>query len=371
MLNTFIQKHFQVWWLQVLYMIYNAGCIALLYLHFVKNNVDFGYIFLAEALGYLAAVIFLLAKRSFTSRRDLAFGLVFVTLGLCAIFLPYNILILLFFYIIFKTIGAILFFTPYNILFFSSTQKEKKMQKMTAYWAIGGSVGVIAPALGGYIFSVYDLKGLLSFGLLMVFLALLCTRFVNQETHRYTQKDIWTHIRSLRLVTMIEGATLKSSSLIIALYLLTYVQDEFDLGKLLSVIALISILFSLQVGKFSDKYKKRFILIWPLSLAIAGIMLAFYLVNDFYHVVILIVIFHFLNTLINPLRSNIVVDAIGNTPNMWISRELFLNIGRVIILAIIAPFLFWGDIKTGFLIVALLYVILPYLVWKERCYDGE
>jgi hypothetical protein len=136
-----LHKQFRVWWLQALYIIVTSGFITLLYLNFVKSEVPFGYILLAEGLGYGGAAVMMLLKRQYAIRRDIRMGLIIVALALVVLLFPFDPIVLLISYTILRVMGGILFFVPYNILFFAETHTDKKLYRMSTYFAISAVVG--------------------------------------------------------------------------------------------------------------------------------------------------------------------------------------------------------------------------------------
>ncbi len=365
---TFLQNKFQVWWLQAVYGMVGSGFVTLLYVYFVKSKLNFGYIILAEALGYGGAALFIILKKRFRAPFDLRLGFLLILTSLFLLFLPFSPLVVLFIYTIVRICGVIMFFVPYNILFFRSTQENKRLHKMTVMWAIGSVVGVIAPIIGGYIFSRLGIGIFISVAIAFLFIALALTFFIKKEVHNYNFKGLMTHLKGVRTTTMIDGASENISGILIALYLLTFIKDEFDFGRLLSVIALISVMFSFRVAKFSDKYNRRFEFIWPLSLLLSIIMISFYFVSNFWVVIILAILFKFVSTLLNPVRSNIILDKVANVPLTWIARDVFINIGRAVALCVVFVILYRGFLKEAFIFAGVLFAIFPIIVYRKKIY---
>ncbi len=368
MFQSFLEKQFRVWWLQVGYMIVNSGFISLLYVYFVKSHLNFGYIILAEALGYLFSIFLILVKKQFSSQRDLRFGFLLVFCALILLLFPLLPLTLLIPYTILKVTGAIMFFTPYNILFFESTQTSKKLSRMTSYWSIGVVVGVLAPIIGGYLFSRLGLSPFVLLALVFLGLTFYLIKFVKKEVYRYSIQEIFEDIQGFRTIVMIDGALPTASNLLLSLYLLTFVRGAFDFGILLSSIALLSVSFSFLIAKLSDKKKKRLEFIWPLSSFAGIILLLLYFTQSFWSVVLLVVLFKFVSTMLNPIQSNIVFDRENTTASTWISREIFLNIGRTLVLLCLLPLVYLGFLKEAFVVLALLFIVFPFVVFKKGVY---
>lgn len=363
-----LKSKFRVWWLQLGYMILSSGFISLLYVYFVKSHLNFGYIILAEALGYLFSIFIILFKKQFSSQRDLRLGFILVFSALLLLLFPFLPLTLLIPYTVFKVTGAIMFFTPYNILFFESTQTSKKLSRMTSYWSIGVVVGVLAPIIGGFLFSRMGLSSFVFIALVLLGLTFYLIKFVKKEVYPYSVQEIFQHIKGFRTIVMIDGALPTASNLLLTLYLLTFVQSAFDYGVLLSFIALISVSFSFLLAKISDQKQKRLEFIWPLASCSGIIMLLFYFIHGFWPAIILLIFFKFISTMLNPIQSNIVFDKDHTTAITWISRELFLNIGRTFTLLFLLPLVYLGFFKEAFVVVSLLYILFPFIIFKKGIY---
>jgi hypothetical protein len=365
---TKIQDFLQVWWSQIAYLVVSNGFVSILYFYFAHNHLNLGYIMLAEALGYTASVVFILFKKQFNSRRDIQIGFFLIIAGLLSLFLPWKSFFILIIYTILRVVGTIIFYVPYNILFFGSIEEGKKLHKMTVYWTIGSLVGILAPVTGGFLFVRLNLGIFVGIALGIISIALFFTFYLKKVVHKYRLKEILIHIKGTRIITMFDGALQTASQLLITLYLLTLVQDAFSFGRILSINALFSIMFSIKVAKFSDKNNRRIEFIWPLSVISALLMFSFYFVSTFWIIVALIIIFKFISTLFTPIRSNIVLDKSENTPVTWISRELYLNIGRATVLFFLSPILYYGFLKESFIVLGLIFTTLPFVILIKRIY---
>jgi MFS family permease len=239
---------------------------------------------------------------------------------------------------------------------------------MTSYWSIGLLVGIIAPLLGGFIFSHFGLPFFMLAAVVLLCCTFILTSFVKKNVYLYGVKEIFTHIRSFRIIVMIDGALTTASNILLTLYLLTFVRGAFDFGLLLSFIALVSVSFSFLLAKISDRYKKRLEFIWPLSTFSGFIMILFYFSHSFWSAVVLVILFKFVSTILNPIQSNIVFDRPKTTAITWISRELFLNIGRVVFLLLLAFLAFFGFLKESFIVLGLLFIVFPFIVYKKGVY---
>lgn len=368
-LRAGFQAKFRVWWVLIAYSTVQSGFLAILFAYFVKNNLNFGLVLLAEGLGYALSAIFLLSKRRFTTRGGMRLGLAMVLFSLPLLLTPIAPFYILFPYTLLKISGGILFYVPYNILFFENTDKDKKMQRMALYWGIGSAVSVLAPMTGGWIMSEFGLPVFIVVALFILVIALLLTRLVKRAEYPYRRTEIMNHINRFRVISMFDGALQSTSGLLIALYLLTFIKSEFNFGQILSVIALASVLLSLRLARISDRTKKRLEFIWPLSIGVGILMGSLYFAHSLVVAVVIIIVYQFLNSLFNPIRSNILLDNVGHEPITWLSRELYLNLGRAITLISLSVIVYTGHLREAFLVMAGLFFIFPFLLLYKKVYQ--
>lgn len=242
------------------------------------------------------------------------------------------------------------------------------MQRMALYWGIGSAVSVLAPMTGGWIMSQFGLHTFIAIGLAILVLALILTVWVKRVEYPYTRAEITNHIKNFRVISMLDGALQSTSGLLIALYLLTFIKSEFNFGQVLSMIALVSVVLSLRLARISDRTKKRLEFIWPLSVVIGILMTSLYFVQSLGLAVIIIIAYQFLNNLLNPIRSNILLDNVTNASITWISRELYLNIGRTITLVSLSVIVYTGHLREAFLIMAVLFFVFPIMLLSKQVY---
>lgn len=370
-IRELIAQKFQVWWVLIAYSTVQSGFLAILFAYFVKNHLDFSLVLLAEALGYGLSVLFIISKRQFNTRHGMWFGLGLVLCSLPLLLSPLAPFYILIPYTLLKTSGGIMFYIPYNTLFFAKTNQEKKLHRMTMYWAIGSTVGILAPMTGGLLFASFGLPVFVGIALTILVVGICLAGLVKPETHPYTLHSTLTNIKGFRLVSMFDGSLYTGSNLLITLYLLTFIKGEFNFGTLLSIIALVSVALTFRIARWSDRIKKRWEFIWPLSFGVGLIMASLFFVHSLVWAVVLIVAYQVLISLFNPLRSNILFDNVEHTPATWVSREFYLDVGRAIVLLCLAFVVYTGHLREAFLIMAALFAFFPFLLLLKGVYRNH
>lgn len=349
-------------------MFFNAGFVTILYFHFVKSDISFFSLLLAEAIGTLAVVLFIALGKSIRTRRNIFLGYALILLALALLFLPYSQIVLLFPYVILRGLGGIIFYVPYNILFFQKVQKDRNLREMTKYLAVALISGVIAPIVGGWLFSVTALPVFLLIAASLIFISVYFTKFLPKEVYTYSCTEIWGHIKGLRTLVTMDGALHKVFKVVIPLYSIQYFAKATDFGLFLSVITLVAVAISFYVARVSDGLQKRKIFIIPLSIAASIISFSFYFITSFQGFFITAIFLQLVTVLVDPIRGNIVQDTFEQTPALWISRELFLNIGRALFYIVTAILLYFGLFEMTFIFFALLHLSFPIFLLVKKVY---
>lgn len=362
-----LKKYFKIWWLQAVY-IFIGGCFSLLYIYFIKNRISIFYILIGELCAFGLIVIYLIFRRVIYSRRTIIAGLILEIISILILLLPFKPFYLVIPYFILSWLAAILFFTPYNILYFEKTQKEKHLQEITFYWAISIVIGVFAPLVAAYIWHIVGLTLFIIIYVFFTVISLLLLNYVPAETYRYNIKEGLTYLKGLRTINMIDGALQRTNGIIILIFSLQYINNELDFGKFLSIIGLVALFVAFPMAKLSDKKQRRTIFIWPISIAAGLIVMSFYFVNFFWQFFVLALILKGLLVLSEPIRSNIVLDKKEKRAITWISREIYLNIGRLILMAVLVMMLYFGWYKETFIVMGALHLLFPVVVYFKKVY---
>ncbi len=366
---AYLKENFKIWWLGSFYVLLSSGFFTTLYVYFVKKNIGLEQILAAEFLAALTVSITVLLRRKWHSQYSLYFGFLCTTLALSSLFLPLPTKYLLPIYTVVAYVGSISFYIIFNIIFFSSGKKEQNLQHVTFYWAIMIVSGIVGPLIGGYILSTlgiyyFALVSFLILGILFYFI-----RYVPSQVFSFTTKDLLGTLSGFKRIILLDGALHKVGLITITLMSLRFINNEFDFGKYLSLVSIVALIFSFRTAKISDRIHRRMIFIWPLSVAAAVTTMLLYFANNFYLYIILALLLKALTVMVEPMRTNILQDkADKNNPVTWISRELYINIGRSILW--LTAFILWHFNLQSllFIIMGLLYLLFPIIVEYKKIY---
>lgn len=362
-----VAKTFKVWWLQVITLMVNFGFAGLMYVHFFKEDIHIAELFLAECIFHIFLFFIILLKGTFSTRFDIRLGYVVGLLAFSLLFLPFS-RPLMYAYFVLRGIAGIIFYIPYNILYFGAVKKEERVQSITFYWLIGLSVSVIAPLVGGALIQWFGFPVFIIGALTFLGIGIGLTRYVPSVTHAYSVKDVLKHISRVRLIALVDGALHKVIGITTPVFALYYLQTEWAYGRLLAVFGLISGLVSFLLARHLDKTNHRMRYLWPLTLSMVIITGAFYFIESFSGFLLCIVLLQVVTVMTEPLRGNVLQDVFPPSPLVWISRELYLTIGRMILFGLAALFLFIGLKKELFLLFASLNLLFPLLLVYKKIY---
>ncbi|MBI4992791.1 MAG: hypothetical protein HZC26_01460 [Candidatus Magasanikbacteria bacterium] len=367
-MQKWLKKNFKVWWLQALLAFATFGFTSVLFVYFVKKDVTFFQIFLADFFSYSLIVAYLLFRRTLFSRGTILTGYLLIVVGMLILLLPFPATALLFPYTIIYGLGVIMFFAPYNILYFKSIQRGN-LEHMTIYWSIGIITGLVAPLIGSFVLAKFPLWIFISCAVLILLSAAYLTRFVERQKYSYTTKEVLTHIRGLRTLSIIDGSLHKTSLIVVTVFSLQYITTELNFGRFLSIAALAGIIVALPMARISDRWQKRMIFIWPLSIMSAGVVFSFIFVKSFLGFFALALLLKAILSLLEPIRGNVILDKkeTGNAIT-WISRELYLNIGRLMMMGVIAVFIYFGNYTAIYSFIALQMVLYPIILYFKKTY---
>ena len=181
-MNNWLKKNFKIWWLQGLLALATFGFTSVLFIYFVKRDVSFFQIFLAEFFSYCLIVAYLLFRRTLFSRATIMAGYLLIVVAMLILLLPFSAPALLFPYTITYGLGVIMFFAPYNILYFKNI-KRGNLEHITKYWAIGIVAGLFAPLIGSFVLAKFPLWIFISCAVFILLSAAYLTRFVGRQKY--------------------------------------------------------------------------------------------------------------------------------------------------------------------------------------------
>lgn len=314
---------------QVAFSLSEAIGYYLLFFYLYQIGHSFLEIISQSILFFSMPILYILFAKSFKTRNNIfiSFGL-----GLIAYFIVYSLLPSLWLYVfaILRGFVLIFFYLGYNINIFSLIKKEDSAFSAGIYYSIFYILGIILPALAGFIAESFGIKKVFIVGaILLVLPAYFATRIKNIRID-YKINDAVKSLKKVNILIFIEGIWESVPYMAIGLYTLYFLQTPMKYGLFFSYLSFVGVIATLIFTKISDKLKKRTIFIYPLSVLLGIFTLFLFFAHDFQTWAILTGILGFLSVLTFPFMITVVLDKQRTVAEGMISRELFLNLGRVL-----------------------------------------
>lgn len=261
-------------------------------------------------------------------------------------------------------INSAFYWSPYHIDMAEMTDKDKRGSELSVLYSAQKVVGVLAPALGGYLVAQYSYQASFMIGVVLTLLSLFPLKFVPKIDVEYefgffeTFKEMFSKdFRPMTFAMMSYGAENVVGILFWPLFLFTVFKGDYlDIGLFATGIVVVGIVLNVIVGKALDKKSKAKILNWGTELYALG-----WFFKAFVSTVTQVFAastFHKLGgTIMGTARHTVMyeqaADAGHYVDEYSIIREMALNSGRVIMLLILLVVTAYFSIQTAFIFAAL------------------
>jgi MFS family permease len=245
---------------------------------------------------------------------------------------------------------VILFWLPLNMSFFQESHNGRHAKDSWSYMVAPGMLSIVIPPLGAMMMRMYGYKWLflLTAGLYLLAMGWVW-RKVPSQTWKVQRKEAILNFKGLKTISMMEGALHFFSSVVLGVYALRFLQNETEVGWFWSYVAVVGLVAGFFMARMSDAKQERkkyvVILFSLLLICVVGFMLA----KSLGVFLVLMGAYMIMATVSSPIRLAISMDVKEKDINFWWSRELFLNIGRAVTLAVAGGlfFLEWYGLLFG------------------------
>lgn len=261
--------------------------------------------------------------------------------------------------------SVFLFWVPFNILYFRKSN-EAAATDSTIYFSIGGLLSILLSALGGIVSEYF---GWMFFFLASSILFIPVAVFVfslKKEEYKYDSATCINGAAGFRTLNFLEG-TLSGVFVAGTLISLSLLDRPVFFGIFIAFITIASIAASLIVSRISDKTKKRFfyMVVFGVLTALSTVSLAFF--YDVASWAILSSLRNFLSSLFWPFTTALIIDSMRDMNKVMVSRELFLNIGRIFGIAIVVfSIYFFSDVRLSIVFLGLLFLLYPVFLKTKK-----
>jgi len=334
--------------------------------YFKIQGLELYKIILVWAIAPLASIPIVLLSHTWNVRRRLRYGLLaFSGMSLSLFF--YN----QFSFLLYGICGGLVlgfFWVSFNYLFFLKSTNNEHARDSSVYFLLSPLVGIVLPPLGALLIGNVGYRALFFVTLLLSLLPFL---YIKGDYFLYTAKQSFKQANEafsgLRLIEFFNGALHYFQGNFLAIYALLFLKTEYQVGGLLSYLAVISLGVSLVVSHISDKSNKRLRFLYPLLIAMSALIILIPGIKSLSLLVAVIGMYAALDNLSMPLRFAVVMDAKTTDIGFWRMSELYGNIGRTVVFSITSLLLYVGNSWLAFGIFAVMSFVFPFLMgWKTK-----
>jgi MFS family permease len=354
----------------IVYTLFIIGSLffaSLFELYFSTLGLNMAQIVFSSIGIYLIPIMIIPLISKIDTRKFIPIG--FATFGLAAIVLYFfQSFYAPFLARAFIGLGIIFFWIPFNTLFYEFNNKNAAFLG-SIYYAISPILSLFLPAFSGLVVvqSGYNFLFLSSF---VFFLGsfLLVPRLIERKELRFDFTSGLKSITGLRTLFFIEGFAINSiTSLTLSTMILIYAHEPIEFGAILSGVTIFSIVASFVTAKLSDRSGERrvFVIASAFGFLISAIFTA--LSNSTGAFFLGFGLIGFFRAIILPLPLALAADSSKNLPQMIMAREVFLNLGRIVVVVLGYLIITYSDIRALLIvqtIVAAFYI--PIFELKKR-----
>ena len=227
------------------------------------------------------------------------------------------------------------------------------------------------PPIGALIIGNFGFKVLFSItGLLSLIPLIYVYKDGFKQTFNSNFSEANKKFSGLRLYTALNDGLHFFQGHFIAVYVLLFLSSEYEIGGMISYLALISLVVSFFVSGASDKTQKRMRYLTPVMIGMGLMILSMIFIKNALAFVIVVGIYAVLDNMSLPIRYAIPMDVRVKDIGFWRAAEVYGNIGRVIAFGFSALFLYFGNYWIPLIIFSLMSFGIPLAV-KLRIKDVQ
>lgn len=329
--------------------------------YFKVQGVEFYKIILIWAISPLVSLPVVVAFNKWDIKKFLRIGLLAHTGMAFSLFFFSSYSFLL--YGFFDGLRLGIFCVALNYVFFLKSSHGNHAKNSSVYFIISPLVGIALPPLGALLIDGLGFRALFFITGLLSFLPLL---YVRGEGFDFVEKVSWRQadkaFSGFRLITFFDAALHFFQGNFLTIYALLFLSTEFQVGGLLSYLALISLFASFIVAHISDKSKKRVTILYPLLIAMSVLIMVIPAIKSLAVLIPVIGIYAIFDNLTLPVRFAIPMDFVKMDIGFWRASEFYGNVGRTVVFAISALLLYLGNKWIPFAIFAAMTLAFPFII---------
>ena len=329
-----------------------------------SQSYDIWFIILMTALYTGVCVIVILFVPRYPIRTSLLAGFLCHAAAVLSLFfpLPYAAYI----YSLFVGLTLVFFWVPINYLFFASSERNTNAVDSSLYLFFPGIIAIIIPPLGAWLITEKGFSFVFLIASLFIVIPLFIVfKYIPNEKHEAPLRASTASFKGLKTITICEGALHMFPAQVIPIYALLFLNTAQEFGHFLSYVALVAFIISFFVSSQSDKMqqRKKYLYFFFILLAFSTVLMV--AVKNTTQWLLIVGFYILINQISFPLRLAASMDVKKVDMGFWKVRELFLNIGRVLVQGIAALFFYLQLPWAVFGMFAIISIVYPFLVEKK------
>ena len=289
-------------------------------------------------------------------------------------FLPGDVLVFTVLSMLVLVLYRMLYWVPYHTEFASLSQRENRGKQLGLLDFFSSFLGIIIPLVSGFLIKEFGFQLVFVIVIILIFTAMIPLRFLPRLKVRYSwsYKKTWQEFfsrknRKMMLAYMGDGAENWVGGALWPIFIWQLLEGQYlTVGAISSVITLVAVVLKLAVGDYSDKFSKRKMMRIGSILYAFGWIVKMFITTAFqiflastYHNFALIL----LRTPLDALMYEKAADSGHYVDEYSTLREMFLQLGRVIVIVAVLLLLRFLPLNLVFFLAAiasLLVNLLPH-----------
>lgn len=351
---------------------------------FIKLGHDFKKVLLFFGVSWLAYALLLPLGAQILDRiglnRSIRIGVIFDALTLtCFYFLDKDQSLFLSLAMVTRTLNFLLFWIPYHTDFSKFTDKEDRGREYSLIGVVSTIMGIVLPVVSGFLISrygfhlVFILGVLLTLAVYLPYLLLPPTREKFSWNYRETLRHFFAkRNRKLVLAQMASGAENLVGGLIWPIFIWLIMRGRYlEVGAISTLIAGVTVILQLLVGRLTDKINKRKLLRWGSLFYSFGWIVKMIIASAFQ--IFLAGVYHnfasiFIRTPFDSLTYELAADQGHYVDEFTVLKEMAVQFGRVLMIILLFYLLTFISIKWTFALAALMSLAFN-LIPEEELLD--
>jgi len=333
--------------------------------YFKLHGVSLPKLILIYALGPLASIPIVTLCNNWKIQRYMRYGILgYIAMSLTLLFYgPYSWVL----FGIFNGINLGFFWVSFNYVFFLRSKNDTNAKDSSIYFILGPLAGIILPPLGALVIGGVGYRALFFIGILLFMLPMLYTK---KEAFNYRLKESFAKANKaysgIKTITFIEQTVYYFQGNFLFIYALFFLSNQYQVGGLLSYLALTSLIVAFLLSHISDRSKKRVEILYPIMFILSVLIMIIPGIKSLDVLLIIGGIYAFLDNLSLPIRFAVPMDLAKKVDiGFWRMSEFYGNMGRASVFGVAALLLYEGYKWEAFGIFAALTFITPFVISRK------